>query len=130
MCLKDSRIARKYDKLLAYFDEVFEPDMSLVPILALASAGLYCVAMIAMKTWWSIPGIWTAGIIVLALLAAGALEVAALRNERLGLIYVSILAAEVVIIGVASHVLFKETYSAREIAGVTLVLLGTALAWA
>ena len=67
---------------------------------------------------------------VLALLAAGALEVAALRNERLGLIYVSILAAEVVIIGVASHVLFKETYSAREIVGVTLVLLGTALAWA
>ncbi len=103
--------------------------MTLVPFLALASAGLYCIAMIAMKTWWTVPGLWTAGIIVVTLLAAGVIEILALRHERLGLIYVSILAAEVVIIGVASLVVFNETYSPREIAGITLVLAGTMLAW-
>jgi multidrug transporter EmrE-like cation transporter len=103
--------------------------MTLVPILALASAVLYCISMVAMKLWWSGPGFLVAGIIVAALLAAAVFEVAALRNERLGLIYAGILGAEVIILSFVSHFVFDETFSPREYAGIALVLLGTALAW-
>ena len=103
--------------------------MSLIPLLALASAGFYCLSMIAMKSWWTVPGFWTGAVIVVALLVAGAIELVALRNERLGLIYVTILAVEVVIIGAASMYVFGEYYSPREMAGVALVLVGTMLAW-
>ena len=85
--------------------------------------------MVAMKTWWDTPSIGIGVLIATALLAAGAFEVAALRQERLGLIYVGILAAEVVIISVASVFHFGETYTGKEIAGVSLVLVGTFLAW-
>lgn len=103
--------------------------MTLVPFLALASAGLYCVSMIAMKWWWSGPGALTGFVIVAALLAAAAFEVAALRTERLGLIYAGILGAEVLILSFVSHVIFGESFSPREYAGIGLVLLGAALAW-
>ena len=53
----------------------------------------------------------------------------ALKQERLGLINVGILGAEVVFIGSASLVHFKETYSAREVAGMSIVLIETAIAW-
>ena len=59
----------------------------------------------------------------------GAFEVFALKGERLGLIYVGILGAEVVILGAISHLCFKEIYSARELTGMALVLVGTAIAW-
>ena len=103
--------------------------MSVVAVLALVSAVFYCVAMVAMKTWWVTPNIGMGVVIATALLAAGAFEVAALRQERLGLIYIVILAAEVVIISLASVLHFEESYTGREIAGVSLVLVGTFLAW-
>jgi multidrug transporter EmrE-like cation transporter len=104
--------------------------MSLVPFLALASASLYCISMIAMKLWWSGPAPLVGLIIVTTLLGAAAFEVAALRTERLGLIYAGILGAEVIILAVVSCVVFGESFSPREYAGIALVLIGTALAWA
>jgi drug/metabolite transporter (DMT)-like permease len=85
--------------------------------------------MFAMKSWAELPSLGLAIIIGAALLTAGAFEVFALRQERLGLIYVGILGAEVVFIGAASLFHFDETYSAREVAGIALVLIGTAIAW-
>lgn len=104
---------------------MFQP----VAILALVSALFYCVAMFAMKSWAELPSIGLALIIGTALLTAGAFEVFALRQERLGLIYVGILGAEVVFIALVSLLHFDETYTRREIAGMALVLLGTAIAW-
>ena len=103
--------------------------MQSVAVLALISAVFNCVAMIAMKSCWTIPSIGLALVIGLALLAGGAFEVAALKQERLGLIYVGILGAEVVIIGSVSLLHFDEVFSLREVAGITLVLIGTAVAW-
>jgi multidrug transporter EmrE-like cation transporter len=102
----------------------------MVPIIALGSAGLYSVAMIAMKFWWKIPGIGLSLLIMATLLAAATLELAALREERLGIIYTGILGAEVVLIAIASFFLFGENFSMREGIGIALVVAGTALAWA
>ena len=57
-----------------------------VAILALVSAFFYCVAMVAMKSWAELPSVGLTLIIGAALLTAGAFEVFALRQERLGLI--------------------------------------------
>ncbi|WP_171205685.1 hypothetical protein [Ruegeria sp. HKCCA0235A] len=103
---------------------------SIIPLIALGSAGLYSVAMIAMKFWWKIPGVGLTLLIVATLLAAATLELAALRNERLGIIYTGILGAEVVLIAIASYFLFGENFSYREGIGIALVIVGTALAWA
>ncbi len=103
---------------------------SLIPLIAFGSAGLYSIAMIAMKFWWKIPGIGLSLLIVATLLAAASLELAALREERLGIIYTGILGAEVILIAIASYFLFGENFSYREAIGIGLVLIGTALAWA
>ncbi|WP_254443570.1 SMR family transporter [Ruegeria atlantica] len=104
--------------------------MSMIPIIALGSAGLYSVAMISMKYWWKLPGAGLGLLIIVTLLAAATLELAALREERLGIIYTGILGAEVVLIAIASFFLFGESFSQREVIGIGLVILGTALAWA
>ena len=75
-------------------------------------------------------GVGLSLLIVATLLAAATLELAALREERLGIIYTGILGAEVVLIATASFFLFGENFSYREVAGIGLVLVGTALAWA
>jgi drug/metabolite transporter (DMT)-like permease len=100
-----------------------------VALLALLSAVFYCVSMVAMKSMAELPSIGLALIVGAALLTAGAFEVFALKGERLGLIYVGILGAEVVILGAISHLYFDESYSPRELAGMGLVLVGTAIAW-
>ncbi|MCO6383769.1 hypothetical protein [Oceanicola sp. 502str15] len=100
-----------------------------VALLALVSAVFYCIAMFAMKSWASVPSLWVALGIGAALLVAGMFEAFALQRERLGLIYVGILGAEVVLLGVASLLHFEERYTLREGVGIGLVLLGTAIAW-
>ena len=104
--------------------------MSMIPVIALGSAGLYALAMIGMKLWWTAPGPGVALLIIAAIMVGALLEMTALRSERLGLIYVSILGAEVILIASASLLYFGESFSAREVAGIGLVLAGTALAWA
>ena len=64
-----------------------------------------------------------------ALRTTGALEAFALRQERLGLIYVGIRGEEVMFIGLVSFLYFDETYTRREITGMALVPLGAAMAW-
>ncbi|WP_420332862.1 hypothetical protein [Roseibium sp.] len=100
-----------------------------VAILALISAFFYSVAMVAMKSLAELPSIGLALIIGAALLTAGAFEVFALRQERLGLIYIGILGAEVIFIGAMTQLHFGESYSVRELTGMGLVLIGTAIAW-
>lgn len=114
-------------KSVAYFKD--SKMINSVAILALVSAVFYCVAMVAMKSWAAFPTIGVALIIAAALLTAGAFEVFALRQERLGLIYVGILGAEVIILGGLSFFVYEEAYSPRELAGMGIVLLGTAIAW-
>lgn len=94
------------------------------------SAAFYTATMILMKMWGDgVPRLlMAAGILGFFVLAAW-FEILALRIERLGLIYVSILAVEVVMIAAVSVVLFGETFSAREVAGAALIVAGTALAW-
>ena len=102
-----------------------------MPALILTSAASYSVAMIAMKLWGlhgATPVI--VAVAVAALLLAGGIEVLALREERLGMIYVGILGAECILIGAASAWLFGESFTGREIAGAALIVAGTALAWA
>lgn len=69
-------------------------------------------------------------LIVATLLAAATLELAALRDERLGIIYTGIPGAEVVQIAIASFFLFGESFSYREGPGIAVTISGTALAWA
>ena len=67
--------------------------------------------------------------IALALTIGTIFEIAALKGERLGMIYVTILALEVLLIAGAAVFLLGEQFSMREIAGCCLVLIGAALAW-
>ena len=100
-----------------------------MPLLIAASAAAYAVAMIALKIWVgngvSVPLV---GVVVAAFAIGAIAELAALRQERLGLIYVLILGAECVIIAAASVWLFGEAFSTREVAGAALIIAGTALA--
>lgn len=108
---------------------VLRPGTAQFWALVVGSAVFYTVAMAAMKSWGAgspailLPTI--AGTIILA----ASLEILALRGERLGMVYVSILAVEVVMIGGVSWLLFGESFSPREIAGCGLVIAGTAVAW-
>ncbi|MEM6933484.1 MAG: hypothetical protein AAF526_07820, partial [Pseudomonadota bacterium] len=100
-----------------------------MPVFILASAGFYSIAMIAMKFWGQGPAVWL-GLLIAAMFLGGAvMEIEALKIERLGMIYVLILGAEVIIIAAASYWLFGENFSSRELAGAALILVGTALAW-
>jgi small multidrug resistance pump len=95
----------------------------------LGAAACYTITMILMKMW----GHWPLALMVgaLALASVGALwfDILALREERLGMVYVSILLVEAVMIAVASVLLFNEGFSAREGLGMALMIGGAALAW-
>lgn len=102
-----------------------------MPLMVIASAAAYAVAMIALKLWGTHGASSLIVAVVVAAFAAGALaELAVLRVERLGLIYVLILGAECLIIALASVWLFDERFTVRELAGAGLIIAGTALAWA
>ncbi|MEL6266356.1 MAG: hypothetical protein AAFR52_12035 [Pseudomonadota bacterium] len=105
------------------------PAAWLIASLVVGSALAYTGSMVAMKLWTKSPEPWMALIIVLTLALAVTLEVAILRTERLGMIYVSILAVEVVLIALATTLFLGESFSMREMLGCCLVVAGTALAW-
>lgn len=100
-----------------------------ITLFILGSAVFYALAMIAMKFWGQIsPAILLAAIAVL--IGGGVwLEIGALQIERIGMVYVLILGVECIIIAVASALLFGETFTAKEIFGGGLIVLGTAIAW-
>ena len=99
-------------------------------LFVVISAACYTIAMLAMKSWDSLPMATATAAIVLALVGAVAFEILALRDGRLGLVYVAILGVECVMIALVSHFVLGETFSQREVAGAALIAAGTALAWA
>ena len=97
------------------------------------SAASYAIAMILLKALHLGDG--TSRVVLAALVAvtmayAVLLEFEALRSERLAIIYVAILGIECVLIAAASVYWFGEQFSSRELAGMALVVAGTALVWA
>lgn len=101
-----------------------------IGLLSLGSAVLYTGAMAAMKIWTQSQSILLLICIAAAIALGTWFEILALKAERLGMIYVTILACEVGLIALISCFYFGETFSTREIAGCLLIVIGTALAWA
>jgi multidrug transporter EmrE-like cation transporter len=102
-----------------------DPD---VIILILASAALYVGSMIIMKLWDSYPaGLMAVGI---ALCLSGAIwfEILALRQARLSMVYVAMLGAEAIMLAAVARFGFGEALMPREIAGATLIIIGTLVA--
>jgi multidrug transporter EmrE-like cation transporter len=95
----------------------------------LGAAACYTAAMVLMKMW----GAWSWPLMAAALIAVsvGAVwfDILALREERLGMIYVSVLAVESLLIAAVAVGLFGESFSTREAAGMALIVAGTAVAW-
>ena len=61
------------------------------------AAVFYVMAMVGMKTWTEMPSVSLVVLIALALTIGTIFEIAALKGERLGMIYVTILALEVLL---------------------------------
>jgi hypothetical protein len=95
---------------------------------ALGAAMLYTAAMVAMKLWGAAPPLLVAGVIAVALVGAVGLEVAALRTDRLGMVYLAILAAETLMVMGVAHFGFDERLSAREAVGAAFIVAGAAIA--
>lgn len=98
-------------------------------VMIVGSAFFYTAAMVAMKLLSASPAAFLIAAIAVALLLGTGLEVLVLRGERLGMVYVAILGAEVVMIALVSTLFFGEAFTLRELAGCALVIGGTALAW-
>jgi multidrug transporter EmrE-like cation transporter len=104
------------------------PLMRAAPCI-LGAAACYTATMVLMKLWgaWSLP--LMAGALIAASVGAVWFDILALREERLGMIYVSVLAVESLMIVAVSVGLFGESFSSREAAGMALIVAGTAVAW-
>lgn len=99
-------------------------------IVQTAAAALFYVgAMVAMKLWTEAPSALILVAIVGAMAVGAGFEISALRGERLGMIYVTILGVEVIMIALVAVLVMGEGFSPRECVGCVLVVLGTALAW-
>ena len=84
--------------------------------------------MTIMKLWDSYPaGLMVAGI---ALCLSGAIwfEILALRQARLSMVYVAMLGAEAIMLAAVARFGFGESLMPREIAGATLIIIGTLVA--
>lgn len=101
---------------------------TLLWLLITASAAFYVGALLAMKHWGALPAPMTLTIVLCMVLAAG-FETLALRGERLGMVYAAILAVEVILLAAITTLVLGESFSIREVAGVGLIVAGTALAW-
>ena len=97
------------------------------PLCVLGSAAAYAAAMVMLKVWGLTPGFGGA-LCAAAFLLGAALEAAALREARLGAVYIAVLGVESVIVLAAGAALFGESYSLREWAGGALVMVGVMLA--
>jgi len=86
--------------------------------------------MAAMKQWTLSQSPALLLVIATTILIGTGLEIMALKVERLGMIYVTILACEVGLIALISCLFFGESFSQKEIIGCLLIATGTALAWA
>jgi|GEM_PF-1873922 len=105
------------------------PNMQ-IALLSLGSAVFYTGSMAAMKLWTQTHATFLLVIVALAIVMGTGLEIMALKAERLGMIYVTILACEVGLIALLSCLFFGESFTSKEILGCLLIVFGTALAWA
>lgn len=112
-------------------NEILQPGLRTVAGASFiaGSAALYVGAMAGMKLWGQNPAPLLAALIALCMIGAVALEVMALRLDRLGMVYAAILGVEVVLLMLVSHFGFGERLTLREGAGVALIAVGAALAW-
>ena len=101
-----------------------------IALLSLGSAIFYTGSMTAMKLWTQTHSSLLLAVIVASIVMGTGLEILALKAERLGMIYVTILACEVGLIALISCIIFGETFSTREVLGCLLIIIGTGLAWA
>ncbi len=101
-----------------------------IALLSLGSAVFYTGSMAAMKLWTQTHSTLLLVIIATMIMAGTGLEIMALKAERLGMIYVTILACEVGLIALLSCLFFGETFTTKEMLGCLLIVIGTALAWA
>ena len=101
-----------------------------IALLSLGSAVFYTGSMAAMKLWTQTHSAVLLAIIAATILLGTGLEIMALKAERLGMIYVTILACEVGLIALISCLFFGETFTPKEVLGCLLIVVGTALAWA
>ena len=101
-----------------------------IALLSLGSAVFYTGSMAAMKLWTQTGSMLLLLVIAATILMGTGLEIMALKAERLGMIYVTILACEVGLIALLSCIFFGETFSTKEVLGCLLIVIGTGLAWA
>ena len=100
-----------------------------IAIYSLGSAAFYCGSMAVMKIWTQAPSILLLALIALLIAVGTVFELLALNQERLGMVYVSILACEVGLIALISLLMFGEHFSVKEALGCAFVVCGVALAW-
>lgn len=114
----------------ASVDAVAVAERTLPPLLlVLGAAACYTASMAAMKLWGQAPGLIIAMVIAVTVVLGVMMEILALRDARLGMVYVAILGAECVMMAALCHFGFGESLSGREAAGASLIVIGTALAW-
>ena len=105
--------------------DILNRPMTLVVLCALA----YAAATLAMKTLSIAPTPAMTILLCLALAGAVAAEILLLQRHTLGITYITILAAEtLLVLGIAAFI--GEGLGPRELVGVALVLGGTAVIWA
>jgi multidrug transporter EmrE-like cation transporter len=95
----------------------------------LGAAACYTVAMVLMKLWGSAAWPLMAAALIAVSVGAVWFDILALRQERLGMIYVSVLAVEALMIAAVAVGVFGESFSTREAAGMALIVAGAAVAW-
>jgi len=101
-----------------------------IGLLSLGSAVFYTCSMAAMKLWTQTHSTTLLVLVAITIILGTWLEIMALQVERLGMIYVTILACEVGLIALISCLIFGESFTTKEVLGCLLIVIGTALAWA
>jgi multidrug transporter EmrE-like cation transporter len=98
-----------------------------VAMLVLGSAVCYVAAMTLMKLWDGFPLAAVGAALCLCIVGAVWLEILALRQARLGMVYVAILGAEAIMLALVAKFGFGESFTSRELVGAALILGGTML---
>lgn len=96
--------------------------MTLITMSALGYAG----ATVVMARFGNGPGPVLAAVVGIALLVAVLAEIAALRHLPIGIVYLTILGIETLLVLVAAT-WFGQSFGFREASGATMILAGTVL---
>ena len=97
-------------------------------LLLLISAGAYVAATYFMKLWVSSHHTFLlTALIALTLLAGVVSELAVLRSENMGQVYLIIVGFECVLVAAFAKLALNESYSTTELAGLCLIVAGVAI---